>query len=169
MYAMNRMATIYAELADGSADDLAFQDEDGLNQLYALRESTDSMQITAAAWSTASIAAGQTTADDTIAVVGPRGLTPEERLEACDLAKSLYDGLNDERQVMGLGPFDTTPAPFLVDSSVFGPLADCPNDFAELPDTGNCALIEVENAAGAIGAPAGESGSLSLWYCGNAY
>ncbi len=157
--AMIHIGDLYRQLSSQEGETYFDGNEEGLRQFYALSDSTESMRITSVAWSTAGAMAGRFTAGEVFMGFGSRVLDDEEHAQACQMAESIYEDINAERQAMGYGLLDTSPFPFLIESSVFGDAGSLCASASHPPiDTSACIEIQLDE---------GRDEMFTGWYCGS--
>lgn len=116
--AMTEMARLYRDMAFSGKSGA---DKAKLNDAYGGANASDSLAVTGYAWTAVAELAGwdPLRGGMTAGFVGAK-LTEAQKEEACDLATSLYSGLNGERDDRGLGEYNQRPPPVVFDPGTVG-------------------------------------------------
>ncbi len=150
--AMTEMARLYRDVAFSGKSSQA---KEALNEAYGGDNGPDSLAVTGYAWTAVAELAGwdPLRGGMTAGFVGAK-LTEAQKQEACDLATSLYSGLNGARDERGLGEYNQRPPPVVFDPGTVGGTG-CADDRAPRYQS-ECREVQVS-----------VNGQISrLWTCG---
>ncbi len=155
VFAMTQLGLLYNRIASHRGGGREFEaTDDYLSQVYALKDGAVDPAVSGYAW----VAAAEMTGWDPVlgGIASPvlrRQMDDDQVQEACAMAQGLRDDLMAQRERMGLGAYDRTPPPLVIDDAAAG--TDCKMPESGGYDLSGCRKVTIE---------AGNDSS-SVWLC----
>lgn len=116
VYAMSEMASLYSRISDTRRETEFKSQNEGLamEQVYAMRDAPVSPEVAGYAWTAVAELAGTEPMFGNISASQfNRSLTDAEKEEGCEIARSMYEEISNERAQLGMDDFNRKPPPIV--------------------------------------------------------